>query len=78
MVFDLSILNIYQNKSQKHNWSNTVYSSVIDGKFNKDSPPVIPEPTRDRFIMRVFVDSDHAGNQITRSLGNPEQVSFFF
>ena len=44
----------------KRDWSK-FYGDVLEEK-----PPNAPEPFGKEFIMRAYVDSDHAGEKITR------------
>ena len=46
---------------QKEDWSASVYNGAKDLL-----PPNQPEPLGRGFIIRAYVDSDHAGNEITR------------
>ena len=36
------------------------------GKLKEEVPTNLPTPLRKGFTLRVFVDSDHAGDQVTR------------
>ena len=62
MVFDSSVSGIDMNQFPEEDWTNTVYG----GDLKEDLPPNMPEPRGIGFTVRVFVDSDHAGDQITR------------
>jgi len=61
MVFDHSEPLINESEFKREDWSATPYE-----KCNEDIPSNAPEPLGSEFIMRAFVDSDHAGDQITR------------
>ena len=65
MVFDYMFPDIDMNEFQKQDWDNTVYANYI-GELKEDVPTNLPIPLRKGSCMRVFVDSDHAGNQLTR------------
>ena len=62
MVFDPSVPEVDMNQFPEQDWTNTVYG----GDLKEELPPNMPEPRGIGFTMRVFVDSDHAGDQITR------------
>ena len=51
----------YMNPNSREDWSATPY-----GICNKEIPSNVPEPLGSEFVMRAFVDSDHAGDSITR------------
>jgi len=61
MVFDHSEPLISETEFEKEDWSATPY-----GICNEEIPSNAPEPLGSEFIMRAFVDSDHAGDHITR------------
>ena len=61
MIFDPSYPVIDYSQFEKQDWSQTVY-----GECKEDLPPNMPEPRGAGFIIRVYVDSDHAGDSITR------------
>ena len=61
MVLDPTIPNIDDSEFPKHDWSHTPYSS------KKESiPGNLPEPRGYGFHIIANVDSDHAGDSITR------------
>ena len=62
MVYDPSTPEIQMDKFEKEDWTNTVYG----GDLEEAAPPNAPEPRGIGFEMTVFVDSDHAGDTITR------------
>ena len=49
----------------KENWDNTVYSNTR-AELKEEIPTNLPTSLGKGFTMRVYVDSDHAGDQITR------------
>ena len=61
MVFDPTEPSIDESKFCRQDWSHTVY-----GKVKEELPPDMPEPCGMGFRMRTFVDSDHAGESLTR------------
>ena len=63
MIFDHTVLSI--DKADKENWNNTVYSNER-GELKGEIPTNSPASLGKGFTMRIYVDSDHAGDQITR------------
>ena len=61
MVFDPSEPNIDESLFPSEIWTDTVY-----GNCSEDIPTNAPEPRGFGFKMRAYVDSDHAGDAITR------------
>ena len=61
MVFDTSVPNFGADKFQLQDWSQTMY-----GDSPPDQPPNIPKPRGQGFIFSAHVDSDHAGDTVTR------------
>ena len=61
MVFDPTEPEIDETKFEREDWSATPY-----GLCKEDYPMNAPEPLGIGFIMRAFVDSDHAGDMVTR------------
>ena len=61
MVFDPSIPNFDAEKFQRQDWSQTVY-----GDSHPDWPPNMPNHRGQGFIVSAYVDSDHAGDTVTR------------
>ena len=61
MVFDPTEPEIDETQFSREDWSATPY-----GACTEDVPPNAPEPRGVGFIMRAFVDSDHAGDLATR------------
>ena len=62
MVLDSSYPEIDQNQFDRKDWSHTIYGDSL----NEDLPPNMPEPLVLGFVLNIYVDSDHAGNTITR------------
>ena len=65
MVFDHTLPDIDYLQFPKQDWDNTVYANER-GELKEDVPKNLPTPLGKGFTMRVFVDSDHAGDQVTR------------
>ena len=61
IVFDPTELKIDASKFKKEDWSATPYGICME-----EIPKDAPEPFGLEFTMRAFVDSDHAGDSITR------------
>ena len=61
IVFDPTEPEIDINKFTREDFSATPY-----GECKEEIPSNAPEPRGVTFTMRAFVDSDHAGNMITR------------
>ena len=61
MVFDPSEPTINESSFQREDWSATPY-----GNSKEDIPPNAPPPRGIGMTMRAFVDSDHAGEILTR------------
>ena len=61
MVFDPSEPAIDMNHFIKEDWSAAPY-----GECKEELPSNAPEPRGRAFTMRAFVDSDHAGDSVTR------------
>ena len=61
MVFDLSVPNFDAHKFQHQDWSQNVY-----GDAPPDQPTNMPKPRGQGFIVSAHVDSDHAGDTVTR------------
>ena len=61
MVFDPSYPDIDMDKFEKHNWSETVY-----GCGPEDLPSNMPKSRGLGMIVSVYVDSDPAGDTLTR------------
>ena len=65
VVFDYTYPEIDKSEFPKQNWENTVYANE-QGELKEDVPTNLPTPLGKGFVMRVFVDSNHAGDQVTR------------
>ena len=62
MVFDPSYPEIDQHQFESQDWSHNVYGDSL----TEDLPPNMPDPRGLGFVLSTCVDSDHAGNTITR------------
>ena len=65
MVFDHTLPDVDYAKFPKQDWDNTVYANER-GELKEEVPTNLPIPLGKGLAMRVFVDFDHAGDQITR------------
>ena len=65
MVFDHTEPAIDMSEFPKQEWDNTVYANER-GELKEDVPTNLPTPLGKGFKMRVYVDSNHAGDQVTR------------
>ena len=65
MVFDPSEQEIDMNSFQRQDWRYSIYSSP-GGDLKEALPPNIPKPLGHGFKIRCFVDSDNAGESLTR------------
>ncbi len=61
MVFDPSYPEIDHEQFPIENWKDTVY-----GDCSEEMPVNMPKPLGFGFVLRAFVDSDHAGDHLTR------------
>lgn len=61
MLFSPAVPTIDESLSQKEDWSAFEY-----GKCKETIPHDAPAAKGKEFVMRAFVDSDHAGDSITR------------
>ena len=66
MVFDHTVPAIDYSDFLKQDWENTVYANER-GVLKENVPTNIPTLLDKGFKMQVFVDSDHAGDHVTRS-----------
>ena len=65
MVFEHIIPDIDKSNFLKEDWENTVYANEI-GELKEEVPTNLLTLLGKGFTMRAYVDSDHAGDQITR------------
>ena len=61
MVFDPTIPELNENDFKPQDWSATPYNTSPE-----EVPSNAPTPQGIGFMMRAFVDSDHAGEKVTR------------
>ena len=61
MVFDPSTPTLDPETFPRQDWSQSIYGDV-----QEVLPPNMPKPLGMEMMMRVFVDSDHAGESLTR------------
>ena len=62
MVFDPSDPQVDMNQFPRQDWESTEFGNDL----SEDLPRNAPEPRGIGFVMRAFVDADHAGDSITR------------
>ena len=60
MVFDPSYPDVNEEAFPKQDWSK------FYGDVSEEKPPNAPEELGNEFLMRAYVDSDHAGEKLTR------------
>ena len=65
MIFNPSESIIDENQFPRENWSHTVYASG-GAELKEPIPHNAPETRGRGFVMRLFCDSDHAGDSVTR------------
>lgn len=65
MVFDPTPPDIPDNEFEKHDWSHTVYGNVKE-ELPDETHPEYREPRGIGFVIRAYVDSDHAADTVTR------------
>lgn len=63
MVYDPTEVEIDQSIFPRQDWSYSIYG---DDDMSEELPPNMPLPLGRSMTMRVYVDSDHAGDQVTR------------
>ena len=62
MIFDPSYPEHDASQFERQDWSSTVYG----GNLKEELPNNMPEPLGRTMIMTAYVDSDHAGDCLTR------------
>jgi hypothetical protein len=62
----VSIHEIDESLFPKEDWSSSVFHATSDYELKEVVPPNMPSPRGQGFTMRVYVDSDHAGDTVTR------------
>ena len=60
LVFDLSYPDVNIDTFPKHDWKK------LYGDVKEPMPPDMPEPLVKDLVMRCFVDTNHAGEKLTR------------
>ena len=61
MVFNPTEPDLNESEFETEDWTATAY-----GECHEEIPPNAPKPRGIGFTMRAFVDSDHAGDSVTR------------
>ena len=65
IVFDPTTPEVGMDIFQKKYWSFYVYSSPGE-ELKEEFTPNVPDPLGLPFVMRFYVDADHAGKSVTR------------
>ena len=65
MVFDHTVPDIYMSDFPNKDWNNLVYSNERD-ELKEEIPTYLPTPLGKGFCLRVYVESDHPGDQVRR------------
>ena len=65
MVFDHTVPDINMSNFSREDWDNTVYSNKR-GKLKVDILTNLPTSLGNGFCMRIYVDSDHTGDQVSQ------------
>ena len=65
MVFDPSRVEFYKALFQKKDWGYSIYAQAASDS-QEELPPDMPKPHSKGMDMIVYVDSDHAGDTVTR------------
>jgi len=63
MIFDLTPIEPDKTLFERQDWS---YSAYGYESLKEELPSHMPVPHGQLMMMRVFVDADHAGDQVTR------------
>jgi len=63
MVFDPTEPQFDPNAFKRQDWT---YSTMSESERTEVLPPGMPRPLGKGFVIRCFVDADHAGDEITR------------
>ena len=65
MVFDPSRVDFYKALFSKKDWGYSIYAQAASDS-QEELPPDMPKPRGTGMDMRVYVDSDHAGDTVIR------------
>ena len=65
MVFDPSWVEFDKTLFPKKDWGYSIYAQA-ESDLQEEPPPNMPKPRGRGMDMRVYVDSDHAGDTVTR------------
>ena len=66
LVFNTSLPNIDYSCFPQEDWNGTIYARDIDGQLGEVVPTYMPKSRGAEFVMSVFVDSDYAGDLLTK------------
>ena len=64
MAFDPSLLKIDMDTFLKKGWNYSIYSTPGE-ELKEELSPTMPEPLGKGFVIRGYVDTDHAGECLT-------------
>ena len=64
MVFDPSRVEFDKTLFPKKDWGYSIYAQA-SSDLQDELPPSMPKPRGRGMDMRVYVDSDHAGDTVT-------------
>ena len=64
-MFDLSQVDFDKALFPKKDWGYSIYAQAASDS-QEELPPDMPKPCGKGMDMRVYVDSDHAGDTVTR------------
>ena len=64
MVFDPSLPEMDMDSFAKQDWNYSIYSTPGE-ELKEELPPKMPEPLGKGFVIRGYVDADHAGECLT-------------
>ena len=63
MLYDPTAPQINAETFKKQDWT---YSTMMEEDCTEVLPPDMPTPHGKSFVIRCFVDADHAGDAVTR------------
>ena len=77
MVFDPSQVEFDKALFPKKYWGYSIYTQAASDS-QEELPPDIPKPRGKGMDMRVYVDSDHAGDTFTRRFRNDFVIPIYW
>ena len=60
LVFDLSYPDLEESDFERKDWT------LMYDDASEDLPSNTPKPLGNEFVIRAYVDADHAGDRVTR------------